>query len=218
MTLLPQAPELYHRWYYDAGVWERVRFLGVPCLKSVSDMWNYQELLTELRPAVLVEFGTRHGGSALFFATILQALGLKSPVLSVDIESASLDARARQCPGIEFWTGSSVSPEVAERIAALRQAHPGPMFAILDSDHRCEHVLAELKLLRPLTQPGDYLIVEDSNINGHPVLPGWGEGPWEAMARYDAEHPGDYVRDEVAEHRFGFTFAPRGFLRRAKGL
>ncbi len=213
-----EAPDLYHRWYYEKGVWERVRFLGVPCLKSVSDMWNYQELLTELRPGLVVEFGTRHGGSAMYFSTIVRALGLRAQVFSVDIEPQSLDTRARSYPGIEFWVGSSTAPEVAARIAQLRKEYPGPMFAILDSDHRCDHVLAELRLLRPLTVAGDYVVVEDGNINGHPVLPNWGPGPWEAIDAYEAEHPGDYLRDEASEARFGFTFAPRGFLRRTEGL
>ena len=50
-------------------------------------------------------------------------------------------------------------------------------FAILDSDHSMDHVLAETKLVRPLLAAGDYLLVEDSSVNGHPVLPGWGPGP-----------------------------------------
>jgi cephalosporin hydroxylase len=70
--------------------------------------------------------------------------------------------KARNDPDIELLTMSSVDSKVAERIAALRSEYPGPAFAILDSDHRKDHVLAELKLLRPLLVSGDYLVVEDS--------------------------------------------------------
>jgi cephalosporin hydroxylase len=62
--------DAYHRWCYDTGVWMRTSFLGIPCLKSVSDMWNYQEIIVALRPAFVVGFGTYSGGSALFFALI----------------------------------------------------------------------------------------------------------------------------------------------------
>jgi cephalosporin hydroxylase len=74
------------------------------------------------------------------------------------------------------------------------------------------HVHAELMLLRPITRAGDYVVVEDSNINGHPVLPGWGPGPYEAVERYMSEYPDDYRRDLPRERKFGFTFAPNGFL------
>ena len=67
-------------------------------------------------------------------------------------------------------------------------------------------------MLRDLTRPGDYVVVEDGNINGHPVLPDWGPGPWEAIEEYESRHPDDYRHDTEREGKFGFTFAPRGYL------
>jgi cephalosporin hydroxylase len=118
----------------------------------------------------------------------------------------------REDPSIEVMTTSSTDPAVATRIGALREQFPGPLFAILDSDHRRDHVVAELELLRGATRPGDYVVVEDGNINGHPVLPGWGPGPYEAMEEYFARYPADYERDDSRESKFGFSFATRGFL------
>ncbi|WP_277081338.1 CmcI family methyltransferase [Thauera propionica] len=206
--------DAFHRWYYDTGVWEGVRFLGVPCLKSVMDLWNYQEILQELKPGLIVEFGTRHGGSALYFSLIAQQVRLGAKVLTVDIEDHLLDPRLLSTPGVEFMKCSSIDPQVGQRIAQLREELPGPVFAILDSDHRKPHVLQEMLSLREILRAGDYLIVEDGNINGHPVLPGWGEGPHEAIAAYFELHPYDYVKDSARERKFGFTFAPDGFLRR----
>lgn len=101
---------------------------------------------------------------------------------------------------------------MADLITGLKSDFPGRIFAILDSDHTMGHVLAEMKLLRPLLSSGDYLLVEDSCVNGHPVLPGWGPGPYEAIEAYEREFPDDYTRDEAREGKFGFTFAPKGFL------
>ena len=206
------ATERYHLWYYNSGVASAVRFLGTPATKSVSDLWNYQEILVEIRPSLVVEFGTQHGGSALFFKTMLAQIAPRYRVLTVDIDHSIVDEALRRDPAIEFMTCSSADPRVAQRIRELRDEYPGPVFFILDSDHRMHHVHAELMLIRPLTRAGDYVIVEDSNVNGHPVLPGWGAGPYEATERYLAEYPQDYQRDVQREHKFGFTFAPNGFL------
>ena len=73
-------------------------------------------------------------------------------------------------------------------------------------------VYAELESFTPALKPGDYLIVEDSNVNGHPVLPDWGPGPWEALEDYLEARPGVYRRDVDREEKFGWTFAPGGFL------
>ena len=206
------APTDYHIWYYGSSVWKTTSWLGVRTFKSVSDMWNYQEILSELRPRLVVEFGTKYGGSALFFASVLDGLGLDYRILSVDTVGGVIDDQVRRHSRIELLTGSSTSPETAARIAGLREAYPGPVFAILDSDHSADHVEAELTVLSPLLEPGDYVIVEDSNLNGHPVMPHYGPGPYEAVERYLAAHPDGYVRDEGREQKFGFTFAPGGFL------
>jgi cephalosporin hydroxylase len=133
-------------------------------------------------------------------------------VLSVDIDHSLLDPRVADYPEIEFLESSSTDSGVAQRILDLRAEHPGPAFYILDSDHRKNHVLSEMINIRDTLQAGDYVIVEDSNINGHPVARNWGEGPYEAMQEYFRRYPDDYSRDTRREHRFAFTFATNGFL------
>jgi cephalosporin hydroxylase len=206
--------EEYHKWYYDNEVWEDVQFLGVVTNKSVSDMWNYQEILAELQPGLIVEFGTRFGGSALYFSVIGRAINPQLKVLSVDVSHAEVAKQVHDEPSITLVTASSTDPQVADIISEMRRGSPGRVFFILDSDHSKNHVLAELSMLRSLVQPGDYVVVEDGNINGHPVLPGWGEGPKEALEAYFEMHPDDYSVDAKREAKFGFTFAPSGFLLR----
>ncbi len=206
--------EAYHHWYYDSEVWKTTEFLGVSVQKSVSDLWNYQEILHELKPQLLVEFGTHAGGSALFFSVILRQIVSPHHILTVDVDHSLVPDAAKQDRDIEFMMCSSTDSSVADRIVDLRKQYSGPIFSILDSDHSKDHVIAEMKLLRAVTDRGDYMVVEDSNINGHPVLPGWGEGPKEAMEAYMREYPDDYRRDVRRETRFGFTFGPGGFLMR----
>jgi cephalosporin hydroxylase len=208
--------EEYLKWYYNTSVWKKTTWLGIDCWKSASDMWNYQEILFDLKPSLLIEFGTYHGGSALFFASVMRQIGDPFKVLSVDINQGRIDPAARCDPDILFVESRSTVPAVAEHIRRLKSEFPGKVFAILDSDHSMNHVLAEMKLLRPLLSAGDYLIVEDSMLNGHPILPGWGPGPYEAIEAYEHEFPNDYTHDVARDSKFGWTFAPNGYLIRTE--
>jgi hypothetical protein len=111
-----------------------------------------------------------------------------------------------------------------------RHRYPGPVFAILDSDHSKAHVLQELRVIARLTRRGDRVVVEDrcaaprlppsnltpcSNVNGHPVALSHGPGPYEAIDAFFEEQPGAFVGDAGAEGKFGFTAAPAGWLVRA---
>jgi len=61
---------------------------------------------------------------------------------------------------------------------------------------------------------GSYVIVENTIVNGHPVWPGFGPGPLEAVKRILAAN-GDFVSDTKME-KFGLTFNPDGFLKRTR--
>jgi cephalosporin hydroxylase len=204
--------EEYHKWYYNTNVWKQTTWMGIGTWKSVSDMWNYQEILVDLKPSLVVEFGTNQGGSAVFFASVMRQIGEPFKVFSVDVTHEPLDPKARLDPDVMFVQSRSNVPAIADQIRSLREEYPGPVFAILDSDHSMNHVLDEMKLLRPVLKKGDYLLVEDSMLNGHPNLPGWGPGPYEAIEAYEKEFPNDYTHDTERENKFGFSFAPNGFL------
>ena len=208
------AKRYYHLWYYNTGVWQQTTWMGVQTYKSPMDMWNYQEILISLRPSVIIEFGTWHGGSALFFSSVMQQIGRPYVVVSVDITASRISEKTKSEPNIRLLTMSSASPEVRQSVRTLRQKFPGPAFAILDSDHSKQHVLAEMVNLRDILVTGDYLVVEDSNINGHPVAKSFGPGPYEAIQEYFRMFPQDYDHDFDRERKFGFSFAPSGFLRR----
>jgi cephalosporin hydroxylase len=200
----------YFQAYYDLGVWKRQHYRRVRILKTPTDLWNYQEIFAERRIEWVIETGTRHGGSALYFADLLELAKAPGKVLTVDNDHSAL-----QLPGhgrIELILGDSADPELARRLARMLPAERGPLFMILDSDHRAAHVARELEVLTPLLRAGDYLVVEDTCINGHPVRPGFGPGPMEALVEFLARHPGQFARDVSREEKFGFTCAPFGYL------
>ena len=207
--MTPEGSE-YFRWYYAEGVWKRQRYRGVRILKLPSDLWNYQEIIAERRIEWVVETGTLHGGSALYFADLLELSRAPGKVISIDVSHEALQITSH--PRIEFVRASSALPQTAERVARMLPIERGPLFMILDSDHTRDHVLRELEVMVPLLRSGDYLVVEDTCINGHPVRPDFGPGPMEALADYFTAHPGEFEHDLEREEKFGCTAAPRGYL------
>jgi cephalosporin hydroxylase len=207
----PQG-EAYVRWFFEANVWKNMTWHGVRTLKLPSDIWNYQEIIFERRIEHVIETGTRHGGSALFFAETLAARG-GGLVVSIDIDSLSRQLVSHA--GIRFLVGDSASAAMVDQAFALLPPERGPVFLILDSDHRRDHVLRELRSWVPRLRKGDYLVVEDTIVNGHPVRPEHGPGPLEAIADYLVEAPGLLEHDAAREAKFGATFAARGHYLRA---
>lgn len=202
--------EAYFRWYYDMGVWKDLHYRGVRTLKCPTDMWNYQEIICSRGIGWVIETGTCHGGSALFFADLLQNQGAQGSVISVDVSHAELQVKSH--PRIHFLLGDSASPEIVATVTGLLPQDRAPVFMILDSNHAMAHVLRELDTWVPLLRSGDYLVVEDTCVNGHPVRPGFGPGPWEAVEQYLAHNPGKLLHDAAREAKFGFTAAPHGFF------
>jgi cephalosporin hydroxylase len=196
----------FHRLYYGTRVWRTTTWLGIPIQKAPTDLWAYQEIVHRVRPGVIVETGTLHGGSAHYLAGMCQLVG-RGRVVSVDIAA---EARPPH-PLVTYIDGSSTAPEVFERV---RQQVEGeaPVLVILDSDHSRSHVLEEMRLYGDLVTPGGYLIVEDTNVNGHPVNVAHGPGPMEAVDEFLARDSRFRVDDWP--ERMLLTFNPRGYLLR----
>jgi cephalosporin hydroxylase len=182
----------------------RPKFLGVPTLKNPLDLWIFQEILWEKQPDLILEAGTGHGGSALYLATILDAIGA-GRVVTVDWR----DRGQPPHPRITYLGGRSTDPEV---LAAMTPKEEKTM-VVLDSGHRMDHVLEELHAYSPFVSPRQYLIVEDTNLNGNPIRPDYGPGPMEAVEQFLSE-TGDFEPDRSRE-KFDVTTNPRGYLLRS---
>jgi len=210
--LIPRPLNLdeVHKWAYNKSQWWlHTRWMGTPIQKSPLDLWTYSELLYETKPDVLIETGTFVGGSSLYCASIFDLLG-HGRVITIDIEK---HPNLPQHPRITYLRGSSTSDEILRQVkAAIR---PGEtVMVVLDSDHRKAHVLRELTAYSPLVSPGNYLVAEDGDINGHPVYPEFGPGPYEAVSEFLASN-GDFAPDKTRE-KYGITFFPNGWLKRLR--
>lgn len=200
--------DAFHKLYFESLIWKESKWLGVPTLKNPFDLQIYQEILYEVKPDVIVETGRYRGGSAFFFASIFDLLG-KGRVISIDNDPES---GKPDHPRIEYVDGSSIDPRVVEEV---RKRVSGKVMVVLDSDHHKGHVYGEMCAYHPLVSEGSYLVVEDGNINGHPVFQEFGPGPAEAIAQFLRENK-DFVIDRSREKYF-FTFNPGGYLKRKEG-
>jgi cephalosporin hydroxylase len=206
----PPATALFHGAFYDghAHTWESTTWLGTPAKKCPFDLWMYQEMLAEQRPDLIVETGTAHGGSALFLASVCDLLD-HGEVITVDIEHRERP----QHPRITYLHGSSTAPEIVEQVRARAEA-AASCLVLLDSDHAKAHVLRELELYAPLVTVGSYLVVEDTNVNGHPVARWHGPGPHEAVQEFLSRTAAFQV--DRHRERLLLTFNPGGYLRRVR--
>jgi len=182
------------------------RFLGIQTLKYPTDLWVYQEIISETLPELIIETGTWHGGSALYLATLCDAIG-HGRVITIDTDPGE---PLPEHPRVTYLRGSSVDRGLLATLENEARGASGVM-VILDADHTRSHVLQELEAYSQLVTVGHYLVVEDTNVNGHPVLPEHGPGPAEALKDFLPD--GRYVVDRSRE-RLLLSANPDGFLRR----
>ncbi len=203
--------EDFHRVYYDSfeTTWETTTWRGVKVLKNPHDLWMYQEVIWETRPDVIVECGTAYGGSALFFADLMDLMG-RGVVYTIDTAGPSLFPNRPDHDRIVYVKGSSTDPQIWNMLT--RGSEGMRVMVVLDSAHGCDHVLKELELWHRTVTPGCYLVVEDTNVNGRPVAAEHGPGPAEALERWLPEHPEFQV--DAGRERYLLTFNSGGWLRR----
>lgn len=201
----------FHRIYYHSPklTWQNTFYRGVTIWKCPLDVWLYQEIIEEVRPDLIIETGTAFGGSAYYMGDLLDSYD-KGQIVSIDIKDRT---NGLKHPRVTFLIGSSADPDIKKKVMELLP-EGGTTLVILDSDHSRRHVLNEMRLWHDVVSEGSYMIVEDSNINGHPVRTKSGPGPWEAIDDFMKEND-DFVIDE-SKHKFLLTQNPRGFLKRKR--
>jgi len=205
--------ESFHRLYYDSAVfnktWGNTYWFGIQTLKCPLDCWIYQELLFKQKPDIIIECGTANGGSALYLAHLCDILK-KGNIITIDVESDKGKPRHKR---IKYLIGQSTSNEIVDKVKNLIKPKD-KILVILDSDHSYENVLEELKIYHEFVPKGGYMIVEDTNINGHPVRPEFGPGPMEAVKEFLKDN--DNFSIDKDQEKFYMTFNPNGYLQRIK--
>ena len=182
----------------------RNKFLGISTLQNPTDAWILMEIFWDVKPDLIVEAGTYHGGSAVLWAIILEHINPEAQVITIDIEDKR-EQGAKALPiaqeRVTFLLGSSTAPEVVAEVH--RRAKGKRVMVLLDSLHSKEHVAAELAAYSPLVPVGGYIVVQDT--------------PLDSLTAIDEflEANENFIADRGRE-RYADTNSVRGYLRRVR--
>jgi cephalosporin hydroxylase len=203
---------------YNEREWAN-HWMGVEIQQYPNDLMVYQEIITELKPDLIIETGTWNGGLTLYFANLLEQVNPQGKVITVDISREAWEEKAAKVdlPGvprlrerIEFIHGSSTAPEVVSQIAAQVKDRRC-VLVILDSAHTKDHVLQEMRLYSPFVTPGSYLIVNDTHLDYTGSIDNQ-PGPMAAIREFMKDNK-DFSLDP-SRNRFVVSCNHSGFLKK----
>lgn len=142
--------------FHNGDFAQPVAGVGRTIQKSKDDLDRYREVIEDTSPEVIVETGTRWGGSALWF---YREFGL--PVITVDIEPHMTPAMVPiHGPDFRSVVGSSVDPAIVSKVIELVDGRR--TMVTLDSDHHAPHVVQEIQLYSNIVSRGCFMVVEDA--------------------------------------------------------
>jgi cephalosporin hydroxylase len=183
-----------------------------------------QEIIWASKPDLIIETGIAHGGSLIYYASLMEMMQLEGYVLGIDIDirehnRAEINAHPMR-KRIQMIQGSSIAADTVAEVAKHVQGKKSVM-VILDSNHTHEHVLQELQQYAPFVSPHNYLVVFDTLVEDMPDdlvhdRP-WGKGnnPKTAVREFlKSNH--QFEVDKAIEAKILITVAPDGFLKRVR--
>ena len=206
-------------------------WLSRPIIQYPQDIIAFQEVVSQVRPDLILETGIAHGGSLVLSASLLCLLDVmdgidprQSPrkVVGVDIDIRPHNRKALDEHPLRFKMelieGSSIDPAIIERARSHADGVERVLVS-LDSNHTHEHVLAELNAYADLVSVGSYCIVfdtvvEDLPAGSFPDRP-WdvGNNPKTAVHEWLKSHP-RFEIDKDIDNKLLISVAPDGYLKR----
>ncbi len=204
-----------HRYSYNFS------WLGRPIIQYPQDIVAMQEIIWDLRPELIVETGIAHGGSLIFYASMLYLAGIDGQVLGIDVDIRPHNRRAIESHPmsgkITMLEGSSTDESIIAKVKDIASACKS-VLVVLDSNHTHDHVLRELELYSPFVSKDSYLVVFDTVVDDMPAdfFPDrpWGKGNNPKTAVHEFLGQNDrFEIDRRIQDKLLITVAPEGYLK-----
>lgn len=196
-------------------------WLGRPIIQYPQDIAAMQEIIWSVKPDLIIETGIAHGGSLIFYASMLELIGGEGEVLGIDIDIRQHNRteieKHKMYKRITMIEGSSVDEEVVSKVYGFAR-NKEKVLVVLDSMHTYSHVLQELRAYSPLVTAGSYLVVFDTIVEDIPeelfTDRPWGKGnnPKTAVYQFIKENDRFEVDYEI-EKKLLITAAPNVYLK-----
>jgi len=138
--------------------WDNLKWKGLTLMKDPMSLSIYQQMLQDLKPKTILEFGTYEGGSALWMKDILQSIGADCQIHTFDINKEQI--KLPPTDGIFFHQldNNEIVDYVAQNRKFFRTLRH-PLLVIEDSHVNAGELLT---CIGEFLEPGDYLVVEDT--------------------------------------------------------
>ncbi len=199
-------------------------WMGRPIIQYPQDILAMQEIIWKVNPDLIIETGIAHGGSLIFYASMLELLGGEGQVLGIDIDIREHNRgeieKHPMFKRIKMIQGSSVDTGIVKKASDFAKGKKC-VLVVLDSNHTHAHVLKELENYSPLVTKGSYLVVFDTIVEDlprkfYPDRP-WDKGNNPKTAVFEFLKQNDrFVIDKDIEQKLLITVAPSGYLQCVK--
>jgi len=202
---LPEEALAYGRLFDRTKLSDKMTWCGWTVQKTPADMWVYQEIIAATKPDLLVEIGSGYGGTALFFACVMESFG-KGRVLSFDPKPKGLKfgIPTPKHPRLKFVTDDArLHVDRVRRAVKLGDR----LMVIEDANHTYSVTSGCLEVFSPLVARDCYYVVEDTDRHR-----GEGNNVWRAVCDFLEQNP-KWEIDWAAE-KYYHTTCHGGFLRR----
>lgn len=199
-------------------------WMGRPIIQYPQDMIAMQEIIWEIKPDLIIETGIAHGGSLIYYASLLELIG-KGEVLGIDIDIREHNRREIEAhpmfKRIKMIQGSAIDEQLVEQVKEVVKGKQ-TVLVVLDSNHTEDHVLKELQLYSPFVTPGSYIVVFDTIVEDLPEgyfkeKRPWGIGnnPKTAVWKFLKQND-KFEIDAAIDNKLLISVAPDGYLKRIK--